>query len=199
MNRLRSKVFGIGLAASVSVALILSAVARGDDRSQAEVILAEVKRDSAHASLTADAVSKAQVALERATRMRDANDEARARLAEGLGLRWAEVARDLARAADVERATNEARRAADDAGARAERERARLEDAIARQGRLHAEIEALHSKQNPERTATVGASVDGGAPSKPSRETSPGKSIEGSRKDAGTTPKVIGGDGGALP
>jgi len=158
-----------------ALALVLAASARGDDRASAEAILAPLEHDAAHATVTADAIKQARLALERATRMRDANDEPRARLAEGLGLRWAEVARDRVRTADAEQAALDTRLAANDAGARAERERALLEEAIGRQGRLHAELDALQSKQGPERTAAVGASLDAGVPPKPGkRPTLPG-------------------------
>jgi hypothetical protein len=152
-----------------ALAVALATTALGDDRASAEAILVPLEHDTAHASVTADPVKQARFALERATRMRDANDEARARIAEGLGLRWAEVARDAVRAADAEQAANEVRLAANDAGARAERERALLEEAIGRQGRLHAELDALQSKQGPERTAAVGASLDSGIAPKPAK------------------------------
>jgi hypothetical protein len=172
-----------------ALALVLSSTARGDDRATAEAILVPLEHDAAHASITADAIKQARFALERATRMRDANDEPRARLAEGVGLRWAEVARDLVRAADVEQAANDARLAANDAGARAERERALLEEAIARQGRLHAELDALQSKQGPDRTAAVGASLDGGALLKASKT----RGVDGGAQ------KTNAGEGGLLP
>jgi hypothetical protein len=162
---MRALGFVLAAAPCFLLALVLATNARGDDRASAEAILAPLERDTTHASVTADAVKQARFALERATRFRDANDEPRARLAEGLGLRWAEVARDLVRAADAEQAASDTRFAANDAGARAERERGLLEEAIARQGRLHAELDALHSKQGPERTAAV----DGGAGAKPAK------------------------------
>jgi hypothetical protein len=165
MTRSRVRILGVALAAASAFALAigLASTARGDDRATAEAILAPLEHDAAHASLLSDSIKQARFALERATRMRDANDEPRARLAEGVALRWAEVARDLVRAAEAEQGATAARLAADDAGARADRERALLEEAIARQGRLHAELDALRSKQGPDRTAAVGASLDGGA------------------------------------
>jgi hypothetical protein len=202
-SRLRALGFLLAAAPCFALALVLAETARGDERATAEALLAAIEHDTAHATLTADAVKQSRVALERATRMRDANDEPRARLAEGLGLRWAEVARDLVRAADAEQSANEARLAANDAGARSERERARLEEAIARQGRLQAEMDALSSKQGPERTAAIGANVDGGAGAKPPRapttnkaRTSNGGSNGGS--SGGPLPR-LGADAGVMP
>jgi hypothetical protein len=197
MTRSRLRGFGLLLAAATCLALVLSTTARGDDRATAEAILAAVERDTAHASLTADAVKQARTALERATRMRDANDEPRARLAMGVGLRWAEVARDLVRAADEEQAADQARIAANDAGARSDRERARLEEAIARQGRLHAEMEALQSKQGPERTAAIGATVDGGTSPKPPQGGAPSGARSGA--DAGHATGVRQVEAGVVP
>jgi hypothetical protein len=161
MNRSRLRALGITL--SILVGLVLAATARGDDRTVAESLLVPIERDAAHASVTADAVKQARASLERGRRMRDANDEPRARLAEALGRRWAEVARDLVRASDAEQAATAARLAADDAGAHADRERSLLEEAIATQGRFQAELDALQSKPKPDRTAAITAGADGGS------------------------------------
>jgi hypothetical protein len=163
MVRSPLRALGVALIAAVGLG-IAAATAQGDDRATAEAILAPIEHDAAHKAVTADAVKQARDALEQGTRMRDANDEARARLAESLGRHWAQVARDLARASDAEQAATQTRLAADDAGARADRERSLLEEAIARQGRLRAELDGLdRAKQGPDRTAPVGASLDGGA------------------------------------
>jgi hypothetical protein len=162
MNCSRLRVFGVAL--SVALGLVVAATARGDDRATAEALLLPVEHDPVHASVTAEAVKEARASLERARRMRDANDEPRARLAEALGRRWAEVARDLVRASDAEQAATAARLAADDAGASADRERSLLEEAMATQGRLQAELDAVQSKSTVDRTAAVASSKDSGAP-----------------------------------
>jgi hypothetical protein len=165
MDRLRLR--ALGAAFSIAIGFAVAATARGDDQATAEALLLPIEHDAAHASITADAAKQARASLERATRMRDANDEPRARLAEALGRRWAEVARDLVRVADTEQAATTARLAADDAGARAERERSLLEEAIAMQGRLQAELDGVQSRQGSDKTAAVGAIIDGGpAPAK---------------------------------
>ena len=195
MMRWRSRVLGVGLAALAGVGIAASA--RGDDRATAEAILAPLGHDATHSAVAADALKKSRDALERATRMRDANDEPRARLAEVLGRQWAEVARDMVRVADAERTARDARALLDDAGAHAERERSLLEEAIARQGRLRAELEGLdRTRRGPDRTAPAGAILDAGpsqAPAARPRGTAP---RGGMVDDAGSRP---GADAGLLP
>jgi hypothetical protein len=137
--------------------------ARGDERSNTLALLALLEQDTAHAALVADDLRRARDALERATRMRDANDEKHAHLAEGLAAEWAQVAGDLVRALKAEEVATQTRLAANDAGARAERERALLEEGIARQGRLRAELDTVErqSRVGPDRTSTT--SPEGGA------------------------------------
>jgi hypothetical protein len=190
----------LGTAAAVIAVVIAAANARGDDRATAEGILGPIERDAAHKDVTAEAVKHARDALERATRMRDTNDEARARLSESLGLRWAEVARDLVRASDAEQAAAKARSAADDAGAHADRERSLLEEAIARQGRLRAELEGLdRAKQGPDRTSHLGASLDGGAPTRgASSAARPGPPPPAGGRARGGSGAMPTGDAGAV-
>jgi hypothetical protein len=171
-----------------SVALFLLACALGaaplalagaaDDRAVAEAILAELDRDEAHKALVAQTVAKAKDALERARRMRAAGDEAHAKLADGVAREWAEMARDLVKAADMEATAASARRDALDAGALLDRERALLEEGIARTGRLRAQLEAAEREaKQTNRTAT--AALDGGAPKKK------GPQKDGAAKDGG--------------
>jgi hypothetical protein len=95
--------------------------------------------------------------------MRSAGDESHARIADSVARTWAEAARDVVRAVEVEERAAVARRAATDAGAQAERERALLEEAIAQSGRVRAQLDALEreSKEQPARTSMAGAQ-DGG-------------------------------------
>jgi hypothetical protein len=157
----------------VTLALAAIAGASGDDRAAAAAILDEVGRDTAHRSVVAVAVDKSKTALERGTRMRAAGDEVHARLAEGLALDWAMVAKDLLGAASVEDRARAARMDVLDAGARVERERALLEEDIGRTGRLRAELEAQpRTEREAPRTSAVGERpvrhdqdrADGGAP-----------------------------------
>jgi len=147
------------MALGTVIALAIGTSAHGDERSSALAVLGLLEKDTVHAALIANELKQARDALERATRMHDANDEKHAHLAEGLAAEWAQVAGDLVRAAEAEKVATELRLAANDAGARADRERALLEEGIARQGRLRAEIDTLERapKGKPERTSSVDA------------------------------------------
>jgi hypothetical protein len=152
-----------GCAAVVlTVGLVAPALAGAaeDDRAATERMANDLDQDAAHKTLTADAVAHARKALERALRMRQSGDEARARETEGLARRWVELGRDLARTADAEAQAGLLRSAATDAGAHAERERALLEETIARTGRLKAEIEAAEHEENAAPTRTSGVAKD---------------------------------------
>ena len=119
-----------------------------DDRSVARAIVSSLEGDSAHASITGDALRRAKVALERATRFRGAEEGARATLAEGVAREWAEAARDLVSAADAEASAAQVRRRAVDAQERLERSRVLVEEEIARVGRLDAQLRASeHGKR----------------------------------------------------
>jgi hypothetical protein len=146
-------------------ALGLAAAASGDDRTNAEATLQTLEQDQAHKTLTADLVRRGRAALERATRMQASGDPTHARVAEGLALAWAEAARDLVRAADAEKLAATRRLDALDAGAHAERERALLEEGIARTGRLRAELETIqHGTKETPHTSAAFASGDAGLP-----------------------------------
>jgi hypothetical protein len=149
----------------------LGGLAFADDRGTATALLNELANDAVHKEATAAIVQRGRDALERATRMRAAGDEAHAQLADGLAREEAESGHDLVRALDAERMADEARRAATDAGTVGERERALLEEGIARSGRLRAEIDELskgHGKEKEPRASKLGAIAvtagDAGAP-----------------------------------
>ncbi len=89
---------------------------------------------------TADAVSRARDAIEQATRLRAAGDEAHAKAADGLAREWAETARDLALAIAAEKAAEDCKRQAMESQAQLQRTRALVEEGIAHLGRLRAEI-----------------------------------------------------------
>lgn len=169
------KVFALAaIVVTGAVGWSIAALAAGDDRTQAEAIVGELDRDPAHRALTAEPVARAKAALERARGLRARGDEPHAHVADGVAREWAELARDLVRTSDVERRAADERRAANDAGARAERERALLEEDIAQNGRLRTEVEASEREAKggaPERekTSKLGATAgaiagDGGAP-----------------------------------
>src|SRR5688572_10516221 len=156
---------GLGL---VGGALFLGSALAAPEGASAEALLKTLEADPEDAKTTLETRKRARAALERATRFREAGDQARARLAEGLALQTAELARDQARAARVERSTDATLRAAQDAGAHVDRERALVEEAIAQGGRLRAQLDALASekKREPERTTTRVLVDAGVAPAK---------------------------------
>jgi hypothetical protein len=189
--RKRLLVLGLVLGCPVLGAVVATAaIARADDRASAIALLDVLEHDDAHRAVTADAVSQARTALERATRMRSAGDETHARLADGLALDWALTARDLARAVDVEQEARTARLDALDAGARAERERALLEEGIARTGRLRAELSTVERdrREAPSRTSPLGARIPRGGDAGGGAGTRPGMPAARPRGGAGAAP-----------
>jgi hypothetical protein len=160
--------------ASLSAALPLASLPASslaqppDDHGVATALIAPVERDAATASVAAAAIANTKAALERSARFRAAGDEAHAKAADGLALEWAQVARDLAKAASVETSAADVRRKAVDAQAQLERTRAQVEEGIARVGRLQAELAetertrvdrlAVEMHDGDERRRTDGAS-----------------------------------------
>ena len=117
-----------------------------DEHSNTEQAIAEIEKDPHQKELCADPIAKAKAAMERARRMRTAGDEKHAKLADGLALEWTRVAQELARADALETRAQNARTLATDAGAQVERERATLEQQLAENGRLQAELAKTESK-----------------------------------------------------
>lgn len=158
------------LASAWVVALTAGAFADPDERATTSSILKEVEA-SPSKDAAAELVGRSKLALERGAQLRSAGDEQHARQAESVARTWAEAARDVVRAVDVEARAAAARRAATDAGTQAERERALLEEAIAQSGRLRAQLEALEreGKEQPARTSIAGADAGPAtaAPAKP--------------------------------
>jgi hypothetical protein len=155
---------GATLAMLLALASGVAAAAGPDDRATAETVLKEVEA-SPRKALVSEMLLRAHAAEDRAAKLRTAGDEAHARLADGLARSWAETARDVLRAADVEDKARVARLAATDAGVSAERERALLEEGIAQSGRLRAQLEgaAHEAKDQPARTSAA-ANSDAGTP-----------------------------------
>jgi hypothetical protein len=139
--------------------------ASGDAQRQTEQLLADAEQGELRKAITQDLVKRSRAASERAARMRSAGDESHARLADEVAREWAEGARDLARAAEAEARATSARQAAMDAGAQAERERALLEEGIAHNGRLRAEIDQV-DREKGRPTPAPKATRDAGADAK---------------------------------
>lgn len=180
-------------------ACVLAAAGAGaqpaDEHGAAAALVAQLEHDAAHAAVTGDAIAHAKDALERATRLRTAGDEAHAKAADGLALEWAQVARDLAKAADAEATAADLRRKAVDAQAQLERTRAQVEEGIAHVGRLRAELAEAEKAPKIERTAVEvheGDKDDKGG--KPRKKEGPG-GHKGAGKSAANKPaaKATGG------
>lgn len=148
------------LGAGVAVA------AQPDDRSTTEQILREIRATS-HKDAASEMVARSRAALARAAKLRASGDEARARLADGLARSWAEAAREVLRAVDVEEKAQAVQRGATDAGVVAERERALLEEGIAQTGRLRAQLDAASSAASEQPARTSAAAPTGETASKP--------------------------------
>src|SRR5207248_11708995 len=89
------------------------------------------------------AIASAKKMLDKAAQLRALNDVPRAELAEDVALEWAETARDRVAAVEDERSADEQGKAAIAMSTKADRARQLLEEAIARRGRLQAELDAL--------------------------------------------------------
>lgn len=146
-----------------------------DDGPAADVALRAIEASPKKASAEG-MVARAKAARERATRLREAGDEAHAKIADAVARTWAEAGREVVRAAELEEKANAARRDAVDAGASGERERAILEEAVAQSGRLRAQLEGeSRDVKDPARTNVAGAASDAGAapPRTPKSEVGP--------------------------
>jgi hypothetical protein len=146
--------------AGVAGAGLVTAIAAADDRASTASAIDQLDHDAVHKVAIAAPLQRAKDAVERATRLRAAGDEPHARLADGLAREEAEAATDLARALDAEKAASDARKGATDAGVVGDRERALLEEGIARNGRLKAELDEI-ARPHADTTKTSKA-MDGG-------------------------------------
>lgn len=158
----------MAVALMAGLGLGVAAAAGPDDRATTEAVLREVEA-SPKKNLAAEMIARSRAALDRAAKLRASGDEPHARLADGLAKTWAEAARDVLRAVDVEERAQAARRGATDAGAIAERERALLEEGIAQSGRLRAQVEGLErdAKEQPARTSAAATADTASATTKP--------------------------------
>ena len=141
----------IGVVAALGAPLLVMASPPPDERSQAEATITELESNARTKTLCADPIAKARVALERAHRMRVAGDDRHARLVEGLARQWTMVAEELAHADEIESRAAAARALAADAGAHVERARATLEQQLAENGRMQAELAKLESRDGGSR------------------------------------------------
>jgi hypothetical protein len=115
------------------------------DGAKAERILKQVQSRAAdaRAAVNHEPIESAKRALQRAHGARSAGDTSHARMLDALALQWAEMARDLERAATVEATASTTGKQAKEAAAQVERARALLEETQARRGRAEAELQRV--------------------------------------------------------
>lgn len=189
----------MAMALVAGLGLGVAAAAGRDDRATTEAVLREVEA-APKKDLAAEMIARSRAALERAAKLRASGDEPHARIADGLAKTWAEAARDVLRAVDVEERAQTARRGATDAGVIAERERALLEEGIAQIGRLRAQVEGLErdAKEQPARTSTAATADTASATTKPrAPRTGPGPTGPAPSGTAAPAPPGAARDGGA--
>jgi len=176
-----------GMAVAGLLATGPAAAQTAGDHAAAEALVQQLEQDAGHTVVTADAVASAKGALERATRLRAAGDEAHAKAADGLALEWAQTGRDLAKAADAEATATELRRKAVDAQAQLERTRAQVEEGIAHVGRLRTQLQEAEKAGKVDRVAVE---VHEGDPPPPRKK---GAGKRGVAPDGKKPTKVTGG------
>jgi hypothetical protein len=143
--------FVLRVAGSLSV--VLGAVTAAAQPTEAELSrrISELELDTTHRASLAEPLGKAKKALERARRSSKGGGWAPADKASGRqpGLlrsvagAWLDVARDLSRTIDAEKAANEAQKKLDDTETKVLRGKALLEETIARRSRIQAQLDAL--------------------------------------------------------
>ncbi len=124
--------------------------------------LSRLEADEAHRTLTAGYVTRAKLGLARAEKLRAAGDEADAVVAERGALTWLDAAETLAQSVDCENEAASLELGALDAGARAERERALLEEALGNAGRRRAELQRIERERGSVAPRVRTADIDGG-------------------------------------
>jgi hypothetical protein len=182
--------WGRAAAGIATAGLLVTATATAqsaDEHAAAQALVQQLEQDAGHAVVTADAVAGAKGALERATRLRAAGDEAHAKAADGLALEWAQTGRDLAKAADAEATATELRKKAVDAQALLERTRAQVEEGIAHVGRLRTQLQEAEKAGKVDRAAVE---VHEGDPPPPRKK---GAGKKGAAPDGKKPAKATGG------
>ena len=177
----------LGTTAAALLATAPAIAQSAGDHATAEALVPQLEHDAGHAVVTADALASARRALERATRLRGAGDEAHAKAADGLALEWAQTARDLTRAADAEATAAELRRKAVEAQAQLERTRAQVEEGIAHVGRLQTQLQEAEKAGKVDRAAVE---VHEGDPPPPRKK---GAGKKGPAADGKKPAKATGG------
>jgi hypothetical protein len=122
---------------------------------RARSLLAELEASGAPRELVGPAVGRAKQALSQA----EAAPSARAPRLEDTALEWAEVARDLVRASEAERASDALEQEASALATEIARVRAAVEQAMARVGRARQDLKDLEATTSPAASALTKAAA----------------------------------------
>jgi hypothetical protein len=133
--------------------------------------VSRLEADQAHRAVTSGYVTRAKIALERASKLRASGDGANAEVADRAASVWLDAAETLARSVDRENEAASLELGVLDAGARVERERSLLEEALGNAGRRRAELARLERERSSVAPRVRTADIDGGT-SAPGRSTS---------------------------
>ncbi len=158
--------FGLGLILTAAGSL---AVAADASSGQVSERLSRLEGDETHRAVTSGYVTRAKIALERASKLRASGDGTNAAVAEQSAAVWLDAAETLARAVDRESEAASLELGVLDAGARVERERSLLEEALGNAGRRRAELARLERERSSVAPRVRTADIDGGV-------SAPGKS-----------------------
>jgi hypothetical protein len=133
--------------------IVLGATAASAQPSDAELSrrISELELDSLHRSALSEPLAKSKKALERSRRSakgaswapEDKTSARQAALLRAVASAWLDVARDLARTVEAEKAASETQKKLDDAETKVSRGKALLEETIARRSRVQAQLDAL--------------------------------------------------------
>jgi hypothetical protein len=114
----------------------------------AKLLIQAIEGVPAQRKVAREPLESAKNALERANDARRSQDIAHADLLDALALEWAETARDLARAAELEKKVSDVQQKAADVEAKSVRAMAIVEAAVARRGRASERLEGLEPHQD---------------------------------------------------
>jgi hypothetical protein len=156
--------------------------------------VSRLEADEAHRALTGGYVARAKLDLERAAKLRASGDAENAVVAERGALTWLDAAETLARSSDGENEAASLELGALDAGARAERERALLEEALGNAGRRRAELARIERERSSVAPRTRTADIDGGVGASPSS----GSATSGRSSAGAGSSGMLGHDAGGL-
>jgi hypothetical protein len=134
------------LAASALLAGVAGGARGNTDRQSAEATLSALERQADDQVLAKQPMAEARRALERASQAQAAGNEAQAALMFALAREWAETARDLVRAVEMEQKAAATQKQAAEAERKAVRARALVEESLGRRNRAEQRLKELEAE-----------------------------------------------------